>query len=163
MSGRLIEAIGRYAPESVKRRILIEASSFDDFIELVEKEGGILVNAEPVIKTKGASSSSTIGRIGTYQYLTHFSSRTAKGREVVFNELHTERFGSERGIGDRNQRYITELKLAITIDTRLREIQERLPQVEVGGLTVEMDSSEREDMWNEAKRLNVDPFPKPQK
>lgn len=154
------EAIERFTPEVIKRHIRLKAVSLGHFIFLVAREGETFVKAEPVVKAKNRSKSQTVGYIGDFEYSTRYTSQTRTGRKIMFNEVHERRFGSEGGIGDLNERNLYHLRSLITADSRLDEIKERLPHVEIQRPSEILDEERRESYWSEARRLNIAPFPK---
>jgi len=163
MPVQLGETVGRFVPESVKKHIPLKATSLNQFMGLVVSENGIVVHVEPVTRIKGPFAPLTaVGRTATYEYLTEYTSYTPGGRKIVFREVYGQRFGSRKGMADAEERDTFAIRLFLTTDARLHEIQERLPHVQTGGLTIEMTAAEREGMYANAKRFNIAPFPRPQ-
>jgi hypothetical protein len=157
---QLVEAIEKHAPEAIKRYIPLKATSLDQFIAFVKNNGGTVVQAEPEKTEVDGSHSWAVGNIGNSEYSTRYTSRTTTGRKIVFNEVHLQKFGSEFGFADAQDRNLIALRGLITAESRLREIKKRLPNVETLGPTHKMDETTQKEMWLQAKVNKVKPFPK---
>lgn len=157
---QLVEAIVKHAPEAIKRYIPLKATSLDQFIIFVINNGGTVVQAEPVKTVINGSFSSTVGNVGNFEYSTRYTSRTSTGRKIVFDEVHLQKFGSEFGFADAQDRNLIALRGLITAESRLHEVKKRLPNVETLGPASHMDETTQKAMWSQAKEYKIKPFPK---
>ena len=144
----------------IKKYFPTKADSLDEFMEVVEREGGVFVIAEPRIKEKNGAFSATVGTIANYEYSTRFQSETPTGRPIIFDEVYGSRFGSERGFADAVDRGLYALKGVLTADDRLQKVRQRLPNIEtnLGGARGIMDEATHQRMYEDAKKYNVAPF-----
>lgn len=144
----------------IKKYFPIKADSLDGFIEIVERERGASVTAEPRIKAKNGTFTSTVGTIANYEYSTRFQSETPTGRPIVFDEIYGSRFGSERGFADSQDRELYALKGLLTADDRLQRVEERLENVETAlvGPRGIIDETTHQRMYEDAKKYNLSPF-----
>lgn len=146
--------------EFIKKHFPIKADSLDEFMKIVEKEGGVSVSAKPRIRGKNETFTVSVGRVGEKEYCVRFESETPRGRPIIFDEVYGSRFGSEYGFGDSQDRGVYALKGLLTADKRLEEVRERLPSIETAlvGPKGEIDETTRQRMYEDAKKQDISPF-----
>lgn len=103
-----------------------------------------------------------VGGIGTFKYFAVYTTTTPSGKKVVLTEPCGERFGSNAGIADSNQRNLMALRTLLTVDRRLQMLRECLPGVHTVliGNQGPMSEETLEIMRREAAVNNIEPvFP----
>lgn len=108
-----------------------KARSVEDFAQVVRGEGCALVFAEPYQDAKGGAETISVGVIADFQYMLEFTATTPRGRKVVYRERLFERFGSDRGFADAENRRNSAIKLFLLGEQKVKELQARIPGVSV--------------------------------
>lgn len=148
----------------IKKYFPIKADSLDEFIEVVQREGGVSVIAKPRIKAKNGvftqGFGGIVGIIADYEYSTRLQAETLTRRPIVFDEVHGSRFGSEYGFADSQDRTLYALRGLLTADNRLQRVRQRLPNVEIALVDSKgtMDKATYQRMYEDAKKYNATPF-----
>ena len=144
----------------VKKHFPIKAHSLDEFIELVDNEGGKSVTAKPFVSAKMGAETAAVGLIADFTYSAQFQSRTLTGRPIIFNEVYATRFGSSRGFVDVEDRALYALRVMLTADDRLLKIRGKLSYVQTSiiGPKGTVDDATRQRLYDDAQRFNVTPF-----
>ncbi len=139
----------------IKKYFPIKTDSFDKFIEVVEKNGGVYVNAKPMLEEK-------VGRIATCEYSTLFQSKTQIGRLIIFDEVYGSRSGRPHDFDDLQDRELYALKGILTADKRLQVIKQRLPNIKTAlvGPNGTMDKATHQKLYEYVKKYKVTPFRK---
>ena len=154
----------RHLPEGMRRRISIKAGTLEEFISLVRQYGGSRVTAEGIIADSNTVTTTSVGRLGVYKYATLFTSQTPNGRYINYIEPNLQLFRSEYGFADYEDRQLAALRGLITADARLKEVQEQLPTV-ITALTSargDFDQATLKLLYSDARKHNIQPYPKPQ-
>lgn len=124
-----LERIRALMPERQPR-----PENIEDFIHLLEARGDIVsLSAHPIIRIRRKAKTHTVGIIGNFEYLTDYVAKTKQGKRLKFTEHYGEeaqRFGSEMGIADSDERNLTALKHLITIDNALKSVREAIPSID---------------------------------
>ncbi|MBU3941418.1 MAG: hypothetical protein KKF74_00735 [Nanoarchaeota archaeon] len=143
--------------EFIKKYFPIKSDSLDDFIKLVEKEGGTSVIAKPYIDSKHTVNPIGVGEIGVYKYCAEFISKTLTQRPIIYDKTYESRFGSDHSFVDSEKRSLTSLKAFITIDSELKEIQKRLPNIETALVipTGKVDEQARKRIYKSAAKCGI--------
>ena len=66
-----------------------------------------------------------------FQYILEFTATTPCGRKVVYRENLFDRFGSEHGFTDREDRRNAAIKLLLLGEQKVKELQKKLPDVSI--------------------------------
>jgi len=146
--------------EFIKRYFPLKAHSLDEFMGIVEREGGVSVTAEIYANAKDGIFNLVLGTIANYEYFARFQSKTPRGRSIIFDEVYGSRYESEYSFCDSPEKRKYALKALLTADNRLHAIRERLPKVKATLVSPRgaMDEKTRQRMYEDAKKLNLTPF-----
>lgn len=130
---------GRFIPDSIKRRFPIRAKTFDDFIDLLKEEHASTVEAVPAIRNYGIKDrllqmDPMGGYVRRRAFGAQFDSQNESGRRLRYKERYTVQDINSfaplmhvRGAVDESEAVMRTL---LTMDDRLNEIRNRLPQIE---------------------------------
>jgi len=156
----LLERIGRLIPERQPR-----PENIDDFIHLLEDRGDIVsVSAHPRTHVRGGARSSAVGVIGNFEYLTDYVAKTKQGKKLKFTERYgdeAQRFGSESGIADSEERSRIALKHLVTADSALKRVNEAIPNIDTAIVThkgTPMPKEVYDELQQEKEKHNISPF-----
>lgn len=131
---------------------IIEATSLNNFALIFENRGGKEINVEGVLSVKNKKNK--------IQFLTRVSSQTLKGEILIFNELHQEKSFNLGSVSYFEKNSYDLLKLFVTAEKRLIELQKILPNVKIKGPADRMDAQKREKTWSDVKNKHVNPYSK---
>ncbi len=154
--------IKRIIPEVLKKPFPIVAKSYEDFVGYIEREGIAEVKAQSGRTMEDGVYTAAVGTIGTNLYYSFLEGRTRTGRRVQLRELFEKDFGSERGIGDAEDRNVKTLRALYTAHTRLENLRERFPElvIRMAGPYEKQEMTEelKERMLQDVERLNLTPY-----
>ncbi len=151
--------------EASEKKAAIDASSLENFVELVEREGCKKVEAKPVYKIESRQvdlKDSGTAILDNYFFRTEYSSITSKGEKLRYSEFHTGGHFSttEFQRGDPGSDLLKAINIArgvITANDRLRLIKKRLPEVDIEGPMTKRDYNDM--VFAHAARIhNIEPF-----
>ena len=108
-----------------------KAKSVEEFVEVVKREGCGAVVAEPYSTVKGGVKTTLVGAIANFQYMLKFSAMTPHGRNVIYREWLFERFGSDHGFADAEERRNAAIKLFLLGEQKVRDLRAKLPGISV--------------------------------
>lgn len=106
----------------------IKTNSLEGFIDVIEKEGGSSITAQPQ-RTGINPSYDARGYSGDYQFSTRYSSHTSTGRLIIFDEIYGIRLGRKHGNYDEKVGAKLMIGSAITAEDRLKGMKDALPDV----------------------------------
>lgn len=105
--------------------------TLDEFIALVKQEGCSSVIVEPMLSVKNTSKSTSIGKVGNFQHFLRFTSKTTRRKKAVYNESSFQRFGSDQGVADLEERNKADIKSFLIGEKRMKYVKSKLPGVTV--------------------------------
>ena len=117
--------------EFIKSAFPYKAKSVEEFVKLVEREACKAAVVVPCTVAKGAVPTTSIGIIAHFRYVLEFTATTPRSRKVVYKENLFERFGSDSGFGDANERRKAAIKAFLLGEQKVKELQAKLQGVTV--------------------------------
>ena len=108
-----------------------KANSVEEFVEVMKREGCKTALAEPCSAAKSGADTASVGVIADFQYMLEFTATTPRGRKIVYRQRLFERFGSDRGFADAEDRRNAAIKLFLLGKQKVKELQAKLPGVSV--------------------------------
>jgi len=115
----------------IKNVFPYKAKSIEEFAEVVKREDCRTVLLDPQQDFKNSARSITVGLIADFQYILKFTATTPRGRKIVYRENLFERFGSDCGFADYEERRNAAIKLFLLGEQKVKELQAKLPDVSV--------------------------------
>lgn len=153
---KIVETLGRHVPEAIKRHRTLHVATLDGFTERVAQLDGQIIDVATTIKAVGpGTNSSTVGRIGDYEYLATYTSKSRAGGTISCTETYLRRFGSERGIADAQERSLSALRLLLTAEQRSAKVRQRIPGVRVNSPLSQMSEDIRKRFAEDVERFKV--------
>lgn len=145
----------------IKRWFPLKAESLEDFVSIIKREQCAVVEGQAVKEPKGLGASTSIGRIGHSRYLIELVAVTPSGRRVVYEEFCEDRFGSEWGFADAQDRSKSAIRCLLTAEDRLKKLADLLSpykvQSFVKGPPGRLDERLLERLHKDAETLGVTP------
>jgi len=108
-----------------------KANSVEEFVEVMKREGCKTALVEPCSAAKSGADTASVGVIADFQYMLEFTATTPRGRKIVYRQRLFERFGSDRGFADAEDRRNAAIKLFLLGKQKVKELQAKLPGVSV--------------------------------
>ena len=162
--------IGKYAPEVVSKEP-VRATSFDQFADLVQSNGGTPVKSEIVITsepTRPVGQSDFIFKYDkfmdsvyylTWTYSTRLSTQTQDGTKIVFDEVHAKQ-NAHRRRGYNDEMAFLERRCFATAEARAEELKDRIPGLPVEGPADNLGEGTVRRIRAEIRDNRIQPFPK---
>lgn len=90
----------------------IKPASFEDFIDLLQREESPVIIAKPIVDDLDAPEHEDIGRVGTLKCIIELKAMAENGRPILWtqNLPYLTRVGSTKGAADQKVRVSTQLK-----------------------------------------------------
>lgn len=107
------------------------AKSIEEFVEVIKREGCKTAIVEPYLVPKGCADTASVGFIGAFQYMLEFTATTPRGRKIVCRQRLFERFGSDRGFADAEERRNAAIKLFLLGEQKVKELRAKLPSISI--------------------------------
>lgn len=117
--------------DSIRNLFQYKAKSVKEFVGVMKREGCRTVVVRPYLSAEGGAGTFTVGVIADFQHILKFTATTPRGREVVYRERLFERFGSEYGSADAEQRCDAVIRGFLLSEQKVKELQAKLPGVAV--------------------------------
>jgi hypothetical protein len=112
----------------IKNLFPYKTKSIEEFASFAKKESCKTVIMTPYLEAKGGANSATVGMISTFQYAVEYISTTSTGRKVILRQHLFERFGSEHGFSDSDERTKAAIKHYLFGEQKMNEMQKLLPK-----------------------------------
>lgn len=142
----------------IMKHIRRKVKSLEEFVQVVRDEGCGAVLVEPLQDTKGDANTATVGVIADFQYILEYRVTTPRGRTVVYLDRLFERFGSDRGFSDAEDRQIAAIKHYLLAEKKVQELRAKLPDVSldlIGPKGQPMDEAMYARLHQDAETLGV--------
>lgn len=101
-----------------------KAKSVEEFVEVMKRGGCSSAVVKPYSDANGGTETAAVGVIANFQYMLEFAATT--GRKVIYRERLFERFGSDRGFADAEDRRNAAIKLFLLGEQKVKELQAKL-------------------------------------
>jgi hypothetical protein len=146
----------------IKRWFPLKAKSLEDFVSIIKREGCAVIEGQAIKEPKGFGASTSIGRIGHSRYFIELIALTPTGRRVAYEEFCEERFGSEWGLADAQDRNKLAIRCLLTAEDRLKKLANLLSpykvQTFVKGPPGRLNEGFLERLHKDAETLGVTPL-----
>ncbi len=115
-------------PESIKGKIPQRTRSLEQFAQISKDDRSTVVDVKVDEKAgwRGAKSK-VVGRLGEWNYTLEFSTTLKNGRKLIYREVTGRRYGSERGVGDMDNREKMAMDSIGTAYAEMETLAKQLP------------------------------------
>lgn len=154
----LKEKVINFAPNVIKERFPFNATSFKNFIELVEIKKAANVTTEYDIKGEILGSPSAGNDFGWLSFSTIYTAETPEKRKIKFTEVHPA--GGFVTVSEHpTQDEI--VQSFVTAESRVSTLKRIMPkEFKIKGPSAEMDEKTLKKMWSDTEKNHVKPFSK---
>lgn len=112
----------------IKNLFPYKAKSIEEFASFAKKEGCESVVITPYFTTRGGSRTPGFGLIAFFRHSIEFISMTPNGRKVIHQQQLFERFGSQHGFSDSDERSKSAIKHYLLCEQKINELRELFPK-----------------------------------
>jgi hypothetical protein len=141
----------------LKRFFPVRAKTFDEFVEITQREGCQQIAVEPKQTAKNAAETYSVGMIADWQHVLLHTATTTHGQKVTFLEFLFERTGSDSGIGDAEERRDAAIRHFLLAEKKVKELATKLPcdHVDLLGPNGVMNSKDYQQLHFDARKFKV--------
>jgi len=115
----------------IRNLFLHKAKSVEEFVEVMKREGCKTALAEPYSAVEDGADTASVGVIANFQYMLEFTATTPHGRKIAYRERLFERFGSDHGFADAEERRSAAIKLFLLGEQKVKELRAKFPSISV--------------------------------